>query len=187
MEGEGAFGHGKFIINKIKFNQGENKKMLVIIARIVNKDKEIEACRVFDTNTKETRDISVGKIKDAILKDPKNRIKGYKTVDVNDYFNSKIRKHIIREKSTTYHLMKCPSLNGAGEILNPAESKVLVYGGWTGYAECKKHYLYNYKGEETIADREQLINLIKQNLVNGANYDSSRDRLIISDDLNEEK
>ena len=161
--------------------------MLVIIGRVVNKNNEIEACRILDTNTKETRIISVGRIKGAILSNSNNRIKGFKSVDVRDYFNGKIRKHVIREKSNTYNLMKCPAMNGAGELLNPAESNLLVYGGWKGYAEVKKHYLYNYKGEEVVADREQLINLIKQNLVNGAIYDSSRDRLSISDDLNQEK
>lgn len=161
--------------------------MLVIIAKITNENNEIEACRVLDINTNETRIISVGRIKEALLKDSKNRVKGYRTADAQDYFKGEVRKHVIREKSNTYYLMKCPSLNGAGELRDPAESNLLVYGGWKGYAECKKHYLYNYKGEETVADREQLIQLLKQNLVNGAIYDPVKDRISISDDLNIEK
>ena len=113
--------------------------MLVIIGRIVNENNEIEACRILDTNSNETRIISVGRIKRAILDNPNNRIKGFKSVDVRDYFNGRIRRHVIREKSNTYNLMKCPALNGAGELRNPAESNLLVYGGWKGYAEMKKH------------------------------------------------
>lgn len=187
MKGVDAFESSKSIGNKIKFNKGGQKVMLVVIAKITNSKNEVEACRILDTNSNETRLISVKRIKEAILKNPNNRIKGYRLVDVTDYFNGQLRKHIIREKSNTYNFTKCPNLNGSGELRNPADSKLLVYGGWKGYAECKKHYLYNYKGEETVADREQLVKLIKQNLVNGAVYDSIKDRIAISDELNHEK
>ena len=158
--------------------------MFVIIAKVVNLNGEIEAVRVFNPQTKENRIISVGRVKQAVLNGQK--IKGYKKVEVNDYLNATVRTHVVKEKSLTYNLNRVASLNGKGELRNAEDAKILVYCGWKGFAEMKRHYLYNYLGEVKLADKEQLLSLIKQGVVNGAAYKTDTDKIIISDDLNNE-
>lgn len=157
--------------------------MLMALGKVQKTKKELEACLVIDTNTKETKMVSVARLKQALSKGV--RIKGIRLGKTTYYIRGYVQTGICREKGL-FSFSKLPELNGYGELINEVDRNKLVVYAWQGFADAKQYHLLNYKGEEVVLGLEAFIEQLKAGNINGASYNEKTNTVNISDELNVE-
>jgi len=159
--------------------------MLVIIGKIENTNGRLEACRVVDTETLEVKDVSMKRIRKSVTEGV--RVKGLIATSHTDLYSENVRKATVKEKGLKFRWGKIPQLNGSGQLINSADEKYLTVYGWKGFAEAKKYYLLNYKGEQIILDLKNFTEKVKRDEVNGATMDKKNMNIpLISKELDME-
>lgn len=163
--------------------------MYVVIGKIEaqgNNVSKLEACRIFDTDTKEVKDISITKIRKAL----KNgvRVVGFKIMYNIDATTKKgaVRSNVSRNNTAKFRWRNIPRLTGKGELINTEDAKYMTVIGWSGFAEMKKYHLIDWQGKETLINIEEFIEKVKAEEVNGVSYDSKYNKPLLSKELNEE-
>ena len=144
--------------------------------------KKLEACRVVDTATGEVRNISYNKIREEVVKN-KQKIKGFVITEVIDYYNGTVKEALKHEKGK-FSFDKIPELNGNGELKRAEDSRFITVYGWKGFAETKKYYCYDYKGNSIELNLKEFEEKVRRREVNGAFINPRTGSVAISEDLN---
>lgn len=147
--------------------------MLIIIAKIVNKEDKVEAVRVYDTINGTCKDYSIQRARKAV------RL-GLEVIGLKYTSNG-----VNFENTNIFSFAKLPRINGAGIPLSDDATK-MVYSGWRGFAELKKYYVIDYKGIEAELTEEQFISLAERKLINGVCYTPAK-KIFFYSKLNRER
>lgn len=163
--------------------------MFIVIGKIEMKDgnkKKLDACRMFNTDTMEVQNISIGKIREAIRNG--THVLGFRTFylvqttikDVN------LKTTVTKDTTPKFRWRKVPRLTGNGELIDIEDAKYMTVIGWHGFAEMKTYHLVNWQGKEVLVNLEEFTRKVKANEINGASYDNKYNRITISRELNKE-
>lgn len=143
--------------------------MLIVIAKILDDNKKVEACRVINTATLKADIVSAQKLKGLVRE-------GQEIIGFCKSYNNKV----YTEGKNRFNYSKVPELNGAGDLKNPKDARLLTVYGWKGFAEMKKYYLFNYKGDIEVLDAEQFTKEVQAGNVNGATPNNKTGRPMLS-------
>lgn len=157
--------------------------MLIIIGKFLDADGKVEACRILETDTKETGDFSLKKIKDAMKANNSIHVKGLKLTEKEGIKRDRVLL-VVKEKEMKFNFSKVPELKGSGDVARPEEERKITLVGWTGFSEMKKYHCVDYKGHVEVMDIAEFTKRVKANEVNGANYNPKTHRAVICNDLN---
>lgn len=144
--------------------------MKVVIAKILTDAGNIEACRVFDVNTKNTEELSLKKIRALINSGEK--VVGFKTTRVNNYLGGNVKTNLVKERGK-YNFNKVPVVNGSGDLINESDAETLTVYKWKGFAEAKKYICLDYTGKEVTLSVEEFKQKVTEGKINGAVMNSN--------------
>lgn len=143
--------------------------MQIIIARI-KPDKrvrraftETEGYRIFDTDTREATIYTRQKVIDALKSGVK--IKGLKI--------SKKEYRLSRDNGV-FSLCKVPFIDGFGNYIDTPSAKDRIVYGYKGFAEAKKFYLVDHKGQTKVVPVDDFYKLVEQKEINGAKINNGK-------------
>lgn len=166
--------------------------MKIVIAQIKNTKGKLEAARIYDTVTKEVMDMSIGRIRKAIFND--EEIIGFGYTEITKYNMSSVvleekkadidieEKKVLKRTQGRFSFERVPVINGAGEPKTARDKKLQTVIGWSGFCECKKFHLINYKGDIEIVDSATFTEKVRNKTVNGAAFRA--EKLIVKSELN---
>lgn len=157
--------------------------MKIVIGKILTDTDKIEACRVFDTNTKSTEELSLKKIRALITSG--ETVVGFKLTHINNYLKGNIKNNLTKERGK-FSFNKVPTITGSGDLVNEDDKDILTVYGWKGFAEAKKYICIDYKGQETILNLADFKELVKQNKINGTIINDKTNKLMLMDALDNE-
>ncbi|MBD5508830.1 MAG: hypothetical protein HDR05_12505 [Lachnospiraceae bacterium] len=155
--------------------------MLICIGKIEKNNGVLEACKIADSISKEVRILSVQKAKE-ILK-AGIPIKG---LLLSEKYFGKMQYSVKRENTNTFKFSKVPKINGAGELINTEDEKVLTVYGWSGFAELKQYHFFNYKGETVILSKQEFEDKVHKKEINGAYFNDQTGKIVMVGSLNVE-
>lgn len=139
--------------------------MKIVIAKILTDTGSIEACRVFDTITKTTEELSLKKIR--VLINSGETIVGFKITHVNNYLKANVKCNLIKERGK-FSFNKVPVITGSGDLVNKSDADKLTVYGWKGFAEAKKYFCLDYTGKEVTLSVEEFKQKVTEDKINGA-------------------
>lgn len=157
--------------------------MKVVIGKIMTDTGKIEACRVFNDKEHEFLDMSLKRIREEI--EAGQEIVGFKLTQTNNYMSGDIKRNLTKERGK-FNFNKVPVITGNGELVNEAEHDLLTVIAWHGFAEAKKYICVDYKGENTELNKEEFIQQVKADKINGAIISDKTGKIVIMDKLNKE-
>lgn len=157
--------------------------MLICIGKIEKDNRMIEACKVIDSISKEVRIISINKVKNILNSGVP--IKGFILVEPTKYYGN-TEKILKRENTNQFKFSRVPKINGAGELIDPEDEKILTVYAWEGFAELKRYHLFNYKGETIILSKQEFEEKVQKREVNGACISNKTGKVIMTECLNVE-
>lgn len=158
--------------------------MVVIIAKMEKNSNKLEACRLFDTDTRKIKDVSYKAIRKAIV-NGEIQIKGFVLADKTNYSTGRVSMTLKKDKGR-FSFTKVPSINGEGELLNPEDAKYMAVFGWRGFLERKVYYCVDYKGDVTEMKVNDFIESVKSGVINGASISIRTGDAILSSELENE-
>lgn len=139
--------------------------MKIVIGKILTDTDKIEACRVFDTNTKSTEELSLKKIRALITSG--ETVVGFKLTHINNYLKGNIKNNLTKERGK-FSFNKVPVINGSGDLVNENDTEKLTVYGWKGFAEAKKYLCLDYTGKEVTLSVEEFKQKVTEDKINGA-------------------
>ncbi|MFG6344657.1 MAG: hypothetical protein K1W35_13025 [Lachnospiraceae bacterium] len=163
--------------------------MYIVIGKIETQDgnrTKLDACRIIDTDTREVKDISIVKIKNAIINGV--QVIGFKAIHSvkANKDNVAIGTRVSKSQTSNFRWKKVPRLTGNGELIDIEDAKYITVIGWSGFAEMKTYYLINWQGKEIKLNLQELIKKVQADEVNGASYDTKYSRPVMNKELNKE-
>lgn len=151
--------------------------MYIIIAKIMTTDKRsIEACRLYNTDTKEIYTLSLKKIK--MLIHSGKKVVGFKTTEVSNFTHGKLRKNVIKERGK-FNFNKVPEINGEGQLVNETDKDKKTVYGWKGFAEAKRYVCMDYTGTKKEYSITEFYKAVSEGIINGAIINPKTDKPII--------
>ena len=156
--------------------------MKIIVGQILKTKTKVEAYQIYDTSTKTVELTSYEKCKGMVAAG--DQLVGLRT---EKHFSYATGKEVITVKKERgkFNMSKVPEINGAGELINPEDGRLLTVIGWKGFAEIKKYHLVDYKGQLHELSTKEFEEKVNRAEINGAYC--SNNHIIIMSCLNKER
>ena len=156
--------------------------MYVIIAKILTTNKKnVEAYKLYDTETKDVGIVSLKKVKEMIYAG--TTVIGLKTTEQSNYSRGKMKISIVKERGK-FGFNKIPEIDGSGQPVNEEDKNRLTVLGWKGFAEVKKYICIDYEANIKELSVTEFEEAVRNNNINGASINPRTDRPAILNTLN---